>query len=59
MEREVKEMYQKLNAKKKDNTALYFQFLKDQNHADALLLAVYHAFEKLFSKKMIKFSSAK
>jgi len=37
--------------KKKDNTALYFQFLKDQNHGDALHLAVYHAFEKLFSVK--------
>ncbi len=51
MEREAKELFQKLNAKKKDNTTLYFQFLENQNHGDALHLAVYHAFEKLFSVK--------
>ena len=51
MEREAKELYQKLRSVKKKNTKLYFQFLEDQNHSDALHLAVYHAFEKLFSKK--------
>lgn len=51
MEREAKELYQKLQSLKKKNTALYFRFLENQNHGDALHLAVYHAFEEIFSDK--------
>lgn len=51
MEREAKELYHKLESLNRSNTRLYFQFLKNQNHGDALHLAVYHAFEKIFDKK--------
>ncbi|MCH9660263.1 MAG: alpha/beta hydrolase [Bacteroidetes bacterium] len=35
----------------KDNGNVYFKFLESQDHGDALHLAVYDAFEKLFSVK--------
>lgn len=49
MERTVKELYHKLNGKKTDNTKLYFEFLEDKTHGDALHIAVYHAFDKIFT----------
>lgn len=51
MERIAKELYNKLNQLKKENTELYFEFFEEQNHGDALHLAVYDSFEKIFNKK--------
>jgi len=51
MERTAKALYDKLNLQKKTNTSLYFQFFEKQNHGDALHLAVYDAFEKIFKKQ--------
>lgn len=50
MERTAQELFDKLNLQKKKNTKLYFDFFEKQNHGDALHLAVYDAFEKLFKK---------
>ncbi|MBO6879635.1 alpha/beta hydrolase-fold protein [Winogradskyella sp.] len=50
MERDAKSLYQNLEANKKENTTVYFQFLEAQDHGDALHLAVYGAFEVLFEK---------
>ncbi len=51
MERTAKELYEKLNQLKLEHTTLYFEFLEDQTHGDALHLAVYYAFEKIFSQR--------
>ena len=51
MERTAKELYDKLNLLKKENTNLYFEFFEKKNHGDALHLAVYSAFEKIFMKE--------
>ncbi len=51
MEREAEDLFKKLKLINTKNTELYFQFLEDQNHADALHLAVYFAFDKIFSKE--------
>jgi len=48
MELTAKELYYKLELNKKENTNLYFEFFEKQNHGDALHLAVYSAFEKIF-----------
>ncbi len=50
MKRVAKELYNKLNKVKKENTNLNYQFLENQNHGDALHLAVYGAFEKMFAE---------
>ena len=51
MEQAAKDLYDKLKGLKKENTTLYFEFFEKQNHGDALHLAVYSAFEKIFRKK--------
>lgn len=51
MERTAKELYDKLKLLKKENTNLYFEFFENQNHGDALHLAVYNAFEKIFKEE--------
>ncbi len=51
MERTAKELYKKLNIEKKNNTDLFFEFFEKQNHGNALHLAVYNAFEKIFMTK--------
>ena len=51
MERTAKELYDKLKLINNANTALYFEFFARQNHGDALHLAVYDAFEKMFKVK--------
>ncbi len=51
MERTAQELYNKLNFQKKEQTRLYFEFFEEQNHGDALHLAVYNAFEKLFMEE--------
>ena len=48
MEREAKALYDKLKPLNTKNSKVYYQFFEKQNHADALHLAVYDAFEKLF-----------
>lgn len=50
MERTAKALYDKINGQKKTNTTVFFSFFEKQNHGDALHLAVYDAFEKLFKK---------
>lgn len=54
MERTAKELYDKLTISRKENTKLYFDFFEKQNHGDALHLAVYGAFEKIFNHKKEK-----
>lgn len=51
MERTARSLYDKLKLSKESNTQLYFQFLEEQDHGDALHLAVYGAFEKIFDKE--------
>ena len=51
MERTAKALYDKINGQKKNSTTVYFSFFEKQNHGDALHLAVYDAFEKLFKKE--------
>ncbi len=48
MERTSKELYDKVNNKRKENTKLFFEFLEDKTHGDTLHEAVYNAFEKIF-----------
>ena len=49
MENDAKSLYEKLNRSKIEKTAIYFNFLENQNHGDALHLAVYDAFSKIFN----------
>ncbi len=51
MERTAKELYDKLKKDKKLNTNLFYKFLEDKTHGDALHIAVYDAFEKIFKQK--------
>lgn len=50
MERVARELYNKLDSQRAKSLDLYFDFLEDKDHGDALHLAVYHAFEKLFKQ---------
>lgn len=47
MKRDAKKLYKKLKKKKLSSEVLGFKYLKEQNHGDALHLAVYHAFEAM------------
>ena len=51
MERLAQSLFYKLTLEKKDEIQLFYGYFKGQNHGDALHLAVYDAFEKLFKKK--------
>ena len=51
MEKAAKDLYDKLNLSKRENTDLYYNFFEKQNHGDALHLAVYDAFEKIFKNR--------
>jgi len=51
MERTAKELHTKLSAINNENTSLFFNFLENKNHGDALHLATYDAFEKIFKRK--------
>ncbi len=51
MERVARTLYNKLSLEKSKEAKLYFQFLENQNHGDALHLAVYDAFEKMFADR--------
>jgi len=48
MERLAQTLFYKLSLENKDEARLFFQFFDKQSHGDALHLAVYDAFEKLF-----------
>ncbi|WP_375579122.1 alpha/beta hydrolase-fold protein [Marivirga tractuosa] len=48
MERTAKELFEKLMKNKNQNAQLYYEFLEDKTHGDALHIAVYNAFEKIF-----------
>ncbi|HIC32171.1 MAG TPA: alpha/beta hydrolase [Flavobacteriaceae bacterium] len=51
MERIAKQLYKKLNSDKKENTKLFFNFSENKTHGDALHIAVYDAFEKIYNSK--------
>lgn len=51
MKRSAKELYDKLKKVKKTNTNLFYKYLEDKTHGDALHIAVYDAFEKIFKQK--------
>lgn len=51
MERTAKELYEKLNVENKENTEIFYKLFEKQNHGDALHLAVYDAFEKMFKTR--------
>lgn len=51
MERTAKELYNKLKKTKKMNTNLFYNFLENKTHGDALHIAVYNAFEVIFKQK--------
>lgn len=48
MERTAKELFDKLSNNQKENKQLFYEFLEDKTHGDALHSAVYNAFEKIF-----------
>lgn len=48
MERTAKELFNKLRSTKNEHTTLYYEFLEDKTHGDALHIAVYNAFGKLY-----------
>lgn len=50
MERDAKALYKKLKKSRLGNTKLFFNFFKKQNHGDALHLAAYDGFEKIYRK---------
>jgi len=51
MERTAIELFDKLKKNKKNNTTLFYKFMEDKTHGDALHIAVYNAFEKIFKSK--------
>ena len=48
MERVAQQLFEKIKSASPGNEVLFYQFFEKQNHGDALHLAVYDAFEKLF-----------
>ncbi len=50
MVRTAKELYEKLKMSQSKNTDLFYKFLEDKTHGDALHFAVYYAFEKIFNQ---------
>ncbi|HBO28888.1 MAG TPA: esterase, partial [Leeuwenhoekiella sp.] len=51
MERTAKALYSKLNQQQDEKTRIFYEFLEDKDHGDALHIAVYHAFEKIFGSQ--------
>ncbi|MBL4667676.1 MAG: alpha/beta hydrolase [Flavobacteriales bacterium] len=51
MEGTAKALYSKLDKSKDGNFNLFYEFLEDKTHGDALHIAVYNAFEKIFKSK--------
>lgn len=54
MERVAKSLHDKLEKLDHDKLNVYFKYLEAQSHGDALHLAVYDAFEKIFRKQTTK-----
>jgi len=48
MERTTEELFNKLKESNVESTKLHFDYLEDKTHGDALHIAVYNAFEKMF-----------
>ena len=48
MEGDAKKLYAQIVQNKADDAEVHFKFLEQQDHGDALHLALYYAFEKLF-----------
>ena len=48
MERTAKALFDKLKKNQTPNMKLFYEFLADKTHGDALHIAVYNAFEKMF-----------
>lgn len=48
MERVSKALFEKVNAQKNENYSIHFNFFEKLSHGDALHLAVYDAFNKIF-----------
>lgn len=51
MERTAHDLYTKLTKIQEGNTKLYFEFMEDKSHGDALHEAVYNAFEVIFDSE--------
>ncbi|RXG29652.1 alpha/beta hydrolase [Leeuwenhoekiella palythoae] len=51
MERTAKTLYNRLNQQQDEKTRVFYEFLEDKDHGDALHIAVYHAFEKIFGSQ--------
>jgi len=51
MERTANELFDKIKKNKKKNTNLFYEFLEDKTHGDALHIAACNAFEKIFKPK--------
>jgi hypothetical protein len=51
MERTAKELYNKIKKNQKQTEKLYFEYFENKTHGDALHIAVYNAFEKIFQSK--------
>lgn len=51
MENTTRALYDRLINEKRGNTKLFFDYLEDKNHGDALHQAVYNAFEKMFKNE--------
>ena len=51
MERTAKTLHRKLLENKSETQKLYYDFLEDKTHGDALHIACYHAFETLFKSE--------
>lgn len=51
MERLAKELFRKLSDQKSQNMEMYYEFLEDKTHGDALHMAVYNAMDKIFRLK--------
>ncbi|MCH2490891.1 MAG: alpha/beta hydrolase-fold protein [Flavobacteriales bacterium] len=50
MERTANDLYKKLRLEKAEHTEVFFDFLQNKTHGDALHLAAYNAFEKFYGK---------
>ncbi|MBI1228308.1 MAG: alpha/beta hydrolase [Bacteroidetes bacterium] len=51
MERDAKNLYQKIKSQKVQGFYIYYNLFKEQGHADIMHLALYDAFTKIFMKK--------
>ncbi len=50
MERTARALFEKLQSEANPESRVYFEFMEDKTHGDALHIAVYHAFEMMFGE---------